>query len=167
MGGSRVRGARLPSGRGSAHPAGREGGRARDRLRGLRLDRGHGEAPWSGSSRRAPKGLPERSGSLKAGLRLAASEAHGSDLVRKHRAGCAFVHRSHRLSVRPLRVPRTAHRNDFDLLASLARCKTQPRGERPWGSSGHPTRCTQRAAFFSRPYTEGLAGGLRWIRASR
>ena len=41
---------------------------------------------------------------------------------KKHRAGCAFVHRPHGLSATPLRVTRTALRNGFDLLASRARC---------------------------------------------
>src|SRR5262249_10859928 len=97
--------------------------------------------------------------------RVLAIRAH-----KKHRAGCAFVHRSHRLSARPLRVPRTAHRNDFALLASRARCKREPRG--PAGCDQGPFRrmFATSAVFLSDPSVQEareargrgalLAGGL-------
>ena len=72
----------MPGRRGSARPAGPEGGRAGDRVRGLRLGRGHGEVSWPGSSRRAPRRLPQQSRRRRAGLLLARAFA-------QRRAGCS------------------------------------------------------------------------------
>src|SRR5438046_9847030 len=46
-------------------------------------------------------------------------------LPRIRRVGCAFVHRSDRLSARALRPLRTAFRFGFDLLALRARRKSE------------------------------------------
>jgi hypothetical protein len=45
---------------------------------------------------------------------------------RVHRAGGAFVHRLHERSALALRLPRTAPRDDFDLIALRARCDRNP-----------------------------------------
>jgi hypothetical protein len=44
-----------------------------------------------------------------------------------HRAGGAFVHRLRELSASALRLPRTAPKGDFDLIALRARCRTNLR----------------------------------------
>ncbi len=44
-----------------------------------------------------------------------------------HRAGGAFVHRLRELSASALRLPRTAPRDDFDLIALRTRCRTNLR----------------------------------------
>jgi hypothetical protein len=52
-----------------------------------------------------------------------------------HRAGGAFVHRLRERSASALRLPRTAPRGDFDLIALRARCRTTLR---------HPGRACKR-----------------------
>ena len=55
-----------------------------------------------------------------------------------------------------LRLPRTASGDDFNLLASRARCVSEPMGSRPPGSRARRDRNVHRARFFfSGPGAEG------------